>query len=1171
MIQSYHALVFILFTSSLAAEVAKVHPAQAMGLLKTQCLGCHNAEKQKGGLSLETRELALKGGEKGASFQAGDADQSELIKALNDSGDAHMPPKKQMPEKQINLLKAWVNAGAPWDDAALKKFGELTPADKLTTLPASHTPAAAMALSADGKHLAVGHGNQVLIRDVTAKDAPVVATLEGHKEVVQSLAWNTQGTLLAAGGYRAVLVWKVPETKTPAKTETEEQPWQLAHTLTTPLEGRITGAVFLLDNATLILADGAISQKGVLHRWKLGEPKPAQTVEAHGDNVLSLAMSRDGKQIATGGADNLAKVWDATSLKETAKIEGHVGHLMTLGFSTDGKWLATGSADKDLKVWDIASKEMLMLLGDKSSPVNALLWSPDSTSLTYFNDNGNVHVVTDLKTHDGVRLAFTSGTDKKVATLESLPNAAVMTADGKSIFAATDVGDVFQFDEKQKLTKLTGPAAAASRLNPKALSFTQDILPVLSKAGCNLGSCHAKASGQAGFKLSIFAYDPKGDYMELVKDSRGRRVFPSLPEDSLLLQKSVVRVQHEGGQRFEPDSESAKTIAEWIRQGMPYETPDQPALTSIEVVPTEKTYRKHESGSLKVTAHYSNGTTRDITGLTDYISSEKSIASVDETGRMKTTSESGETVIVARYMGQVAISRVAVPAEKLLPPENYAKLTVRNEIDKLVYARLLKLGHLPSDTCTEAEFLRRSTLDAIGMLPTVAEARAFATNKDPKKYEQWVDALLQRPEWADHWAIKWGDLIRPNPSRVGVKPVYLLDQWIRQSFRENKPWDRFVRELLTAEGNTHQHGPVAIWRDKRIPVDAATFIGQIFLGVRLECAKCHHHPTEKWDLTDYYQMAAFFTQMKHKGQGISAPISGEPEQIWSTSGAAGIEHPVTKAILKPRPPADKEIALADTQDPRAVLADWMTNPHNPYFAPAIVNRIWSSFMGRGIVDPVDDFRASNPPSNAPLLDWLAQDFVKHGYDLKHLMRNILLSQTYRLSSLPNETNAADLKNYSRSYRRRLPAESLLDAVCVVTETQEPFSGMPSDALAKQTWNHKLESQFMDAFGRPNASSECPCERDAKPSVVQALHLMNSNKLQEMLINAKGRVTRLAKSDLKPQQIMEELYLACYSRLPTAEESAIVGKALDVEVTNRQSAIEDVLWSLLNSAEFVFNH
>lgn len=1136
----------LIFITSLAAEEKPVPTAQAMGLLKTQCMGCHNAEKKKGDLSLETREAALE------AIQSG-----KIISSLTAEGDEHMPPKKQLPEKQINLLKSWVQAGAAWDVAALKKFGELTPADKLAALPPGHAPATALALSNDGKWLAAGIGNRVIVRDAKMKDLPVIATLDGHKDLIQSLAWNSDGTRLAAGGYRSVLVWNSAD-------------WKVAHKLAAPLEGRVTGLTFLTDKTTLILADGPTGVKGVLHRWKLGEPKPAQTIEAHSDNILSLALSKDGKQIATGGADNLAKVWDAATLKEIAKIEGHVGHITAIAFNHDGKWLATGSADKELKVWDIATKEMLMLLGDKSAPVNAVMWSPDSTALSYLTDAGSVFQITELKTHDGVRLAFSSGKSSKLATLGSLPYAAALTADGKTTFVALDIGKVVQLDEKAIVTKLTAETKADAA-KPATLSYTKDILPILTKAGCNLGSCHAKSSGQAGFRLSIFAFDPKGDYTEFVNDSRGRRVFPAHPEDSLILQKATVRVQHEGGQRFEPDSEWAKTVTEWIRQGMPYEVPNQPLLTEIAITPGEKTYRKNEELALKVTAKYSDGSTRDVTDLADYISSEKAIASVNETGKVRASTESGETVIVARYMGQVAISRVDVPAEKRLPPERYAKLPVRNEIDKLVYARLQKVGYLPSDTCSDAEFLRRTALDAIGMLPTVEETRAFLADTNPSKHEQWIDQLLERPEWADHWAIKWGDLIRPNPSRVGVKPVYLLDQWIRQSFRENKPWNRFVTELLTAEGNTHKNGPVAIWRDKREPVDAATFIGQIFLGIRLECAKCHHHPTEKWDLTDYYQMAAFFTQMKRKGQGISAPISGEPEHLWFAPGTASIEHPVTKVSLKPRPPADKEIPIAESQDPRAVLAGWMTDPKNPHFAHAIVNRVWSSFMGRGIVDPVDDFRASNPPTNPALLDWLATDFVQHGYDLKHLMRTIMGSQIYRLSSLPNETNASDLKNYSRSYRRRLPAETLLDAVCAVTEIKESFTGLPPDVLAKQTWNHKLDSQFMDAFGRPNSSAECPCERDAKPSVVQALHLMNSTKLQEMLVNAQGRAARLAKSEAKPELIIEELYLACFSRLPDAEEQKIALSVFTAKDATRQSAIEDILWSLLNSAEFVFNH
>ncbi len=1158
MIPRPHVFLIAILATPLHAEVAKVRPAQAMGILKTQCLGCHNAEKKKGGLSLETRDLALKGGDNGEALKSGDAAHSALISALNDPGDAHMPPKKQMSEKQINVLKAWVDAGAAWDDAALKKFGELTPAEKLTPLPAGHAPATALALSPDGRWLASGAGNSVIVRDAKAKDLPVIARLEGHKDVVQSLAWNSDATRLAAGGYRCVLVWNSADWSRPA------------FTLAAPLEGRISALTFLPDKTTLILGDGPTGVKGTLHRWKLGEPKPSQTIAAHADNILSLALSKDGRQIATGGADNLTKVWDTATLKEIAKIEGHVSHVTALAFNHDGKWLATGSADKELKVWDIASKEMLMLLGDKSAPVNALMWSPDSTALTYLTAAGAVFKVTDLKSHDGVRLAFNSGKSKRVAMLEGVPNAAVSSADGKDTFVALANGNVLSGQNAQ-FSALSPPPSKPNTPKAPTLSYTRDILPLLTKAGCNLGSCHAKSGGQAGFQLSIFAFDTKSDYMEFVNDSRGRRVFPALPEDSLILQKATVRVQHEGGQRFEPDSEWAKTIAEWIRQGMPYELPNQPELAQIEITPGERTYHKGEELPLKVTAKYSDGSTRDVTALSDYVSSEKAIASVDEAGKVKTTNESGGTVIVARYMGQVAISRVDVPADKLQPPERYAKLPVRNEIDKLVYARLQKVGYLPSEACSDSEFLRRASLDAIGMLPTVEEARAFLADKNPSKYEQWIDQLLERPEWADHWAVKWGDLIRPNPSRVGVKPVYLLDQWIRRSFRENKPWDRFVTELLTAEGNTHKNGPVAVWRDKREPVDAATFVGQVFLGVRLECAKCHHHPTEKWDMADYYQLAAFFTQMKHKGQGISAPISGEPEQWWSAPGTASIEHPVTKVSLKPRPPADKEIPIAESQDPRAVLAGWMTDPKNPYFAHAFVNRVWNSFMGRGIVDPVDDFRSSNPPSNPALLDWLATDFVKHGYDLKHLMRTIMRSQIYRLSSLPNETNETDVKNYSRSYRQRLPAETLLDAVSFVTEVRESYTGMPPDALAKQTWNYKIESQFMDAFGRPNSSAECPCERDAKLSVVQALHLMNSTKLQGMLVDAKGRAARLAKSDAKPAQIVEDIYLACFSRLPDAEEMKIASKAIDVGVQRRQAGIEDVMWSLLNSAEFVFNH
>lgn len=1162
-----------------AAATAPPKPAEIMGLLKTHCISCHSTAKQKGGLSLETREAALQGGDQGASLVPGKGGESALIHALTAEGDAHMPPKKQLPEKQIALLKAWVDAGALWDDKALAGFGEPADADKLGDLPPAKLPVMALSLNPAGTRLAAAHGNEVRIHDVTQPNRPVVATLKGHRDVVQSLAWSPDGSKLAAGGYRLVKIWNPAD-------GAELASW------TAPLEGRVSALAFLPDQTSLLVADGAAAQRGVLHQWKLGADKPEATWEAHTDNIVALTLSQDGRLFATGGADNVARVWDAASHKLLGKFEGHAGAVMGVAFNKDATWLATGSADKELKVWDVKTKEQLVQLSRANTPITGLQWSADGQRLISINDEGLPRVFTELKAHEGAQSQANSAKETKLAVAGTNLQAVTATADGMTVYAGGGDGSVITWAADGKLTRLeettTTPAAATpgpapvqvlatapvpAKQHGQALSFTQDILPILGKAGCSMGSCHAKASGQAGFKLSVFSFDPRSDWAEVVQDTRGRRVFPALAEESLLLRKATGSVAHEGGQRFEETSEFYKTVANWIRQGMPYEVANQPKLTGIEVDPPDKTYKKNESLNLKVTARYSDGSSRDVTALTEYASNDAGVVAVDEHGHVQATPYSGEAVVVARYMGHVGISKAAIPSEKVLPAERYAGQPENNEIDRLVYARLKQLGHLPSETCTDAEFIRRVTLDGAGLLPTVEETKAFLASTDPKKREKWIDQILQRPEWADHWAVKWGDLLRPNPSRVGVKPVLLMDTWIRQSFRDNKPWDQFVRELLTAQGSSHQDGRVAFLRDKRDPIDAAAFVGQIFLGVRLECAKCHQHPSERWNQSDYYQLAAFFTQMKRKGQGISAPISGEPEYWWFAPGEASIAHPVTNEPLKPKAPAAEQVSISANQDPRTVLVDWMVKPENPLFARATVNRVWQALLGRGIVEPVDDFRASNPPSNAPLLDWLAQDFVAHKFDLKHLMRTIMRSHVYQLSTLPNETNLADTRNYSRAYRKRLPAEVLLDAVSEVTQTSETFTSTPAGTLAKQTWNHKLQSEFMDAFGRPNASAECPCERDAKPSVVQALHLMNSTRLQARLVDATGRVGKLATGTLAPDSVVDELYLATFSRLPLPEEKAVAVKVIaDAGAGDaRKAAVEDVLWALLNSAEFVFNH
>jgi len=713
----------------------------------------------------------------------------------------------------------------------------------------------------------------------------------------------------------------------------------------------------------------------------------------------------------------------------------------------------------------------------------------------------------------------------------------------------------------------------------EAPSFVRDVLPVLSKAGCNAGACHAKPEGQNGFHLTVFSYDPKSDYDGIVKDARGRRVFPSCPEESLILLKATLTVPHEGGERFDKDSDAYRTLVQWIRSGLAYRADKEPALESISAFPRERRYRKGGSQRLLVRAHYSDGSERDVTALAGFVSNDKEMARVTDDGVVSIGKVSGEAVIVARYMGLVCDSRISVPADRLLPESRYAELPVNNFIDDLAYAQFKRLGLFPSEPCTDAEFLRRASLDTIGALPSPDEARAFLADTDPEKRHKLIDRLLAHPYYADYWANKWADLLRPNSDRVGVKSAYVLDQWLRECFRENKPYDEFVREIALAEGNTHRYGPAVIYRDRREATDMTTMFSRLFLGVRIDCAKCHHHPNEKWSQDDFYRLAAFFGTMKQKGSGISAPISPGNETFFF-AGVRMVRHPVTGELLEPKAPDGPLVKTPVTVDPRRELAEWMTGAENPFFARAAANRVWEAFFGRGIVDPVDDFRISNPPSNPALIDALGQELARDHFDLKALMRTIMRSHLYQLSAAPNEFNAADTRNFSRAYRRRLPAEALADALADVTGVPTSYPGMPPGSRAMQAWSYKIDSQTMDAFGRPNSSSDCPCERDVRPSIVQALHLMNSRQLQEKLASLDGRAHALASGKLPPEEVVSELYLACYARKPTAEELQIATAPFAAEGAKgqnaaegakRQGAIEDVLWSLLNSAEFVFNH
>ncbi len=627
---------------------------------------------------------------------------------------------------------------------------------------------------------------------------------------------------------------------------------------------------------------------------------------------------------------------------------------------------------------------------------------------------------------------------------------------------------------------------------------------------------------------------------------------------------------------------------------MPRRVANEPKLERVAVEPTERIMAANQDQPLSVTAHYSDGSTRDVTRLAAFQSNESAVVAVDKAGRIKAGPIPGEAAIMARYMGNIATCSVLIPQPGELPSGAFANLPRFNFIDEMVWKKLERLGITPSAPASDATFLRRAYVDVIGRLPTPDEARSFLTNASADRRGRLIDELLDRPEYADYWANKWADLLRPNPYRVGIKAVMSFDAWIRDSFRKNKPYDRFVRELVTAQGSTWRNGAAVLFRDRREPDELTTIVSQLFLGVRLECAKCHHHPFESWGQDDFFGFAAFFGRIGHKGTGLSPPISGGEEIIYTAAGGA-VRHPLTGDVLAPRvlggpvvaPSAVGSDTSAATEqprgrrrrsggpsadpdsDPREVLADWMTADDNPYFARTIVNRVWADLIGRGLVEPVDDIRATNPPTNGPLLDALAADFRAGGYDLKKLIRTITGSYVYGLSSEPNERNVTDTRNYSRHYRQRLRAEVLIDAISDITQLPESYSAMPVGSRAMELWTVRSESLFLDAFGRPDPNQDPPCERTGDTTLVQALHLMNSPRLHAKITADAGRAAQLAAGPKTPKETVEELYLLVYARFPTDDELKVALTVFDESNTNRRRAAEDLLWALLNTPEFVF--
>lgn len=702
---------------------------------------------------------------------------------------------------------------------------------------------------------------------------------------------------------------------------------------------------------------------------------------------------------------------------------------------------------------------------------------------------------------------------------------------------------------------------------PLPVSFQQQVQPILARLGCSAGACHGKARGQNGFQLSLLGFDPDFDHAALTTQARGRRVSWAAPEQSLLLEKATARVPHGGGLRLAPESPEYDLLLRWITAGTPRHLPDEPTLARIELWPPHRRMQPGEQQQVMATAHYSDGTARDVTRWTAFSSSESAVVAVDEHGLVRAGPVPGEAAIIGRFLGLIDTTEIDIPLPEPVPAEYYTALPRHNFIDTLVWDKLQSLGLTPSPPADDARFLRRAHLDLIGRLPTPDEVRAFLADDDPAKREHLVDRLLERPEYGDHWANLWVDLLRPNPYRVGIKAVLNYDAWIRDALRRNVPHDEFVRGLLTAQGSTWHNGAVTLYRDRRSPDEVATLASQLFLGVRLECAKCHQHPFERWSQADFYSFAAYFAQVGYKGTGLSPPISGS-EEIVLVKKSGSVTHPLTGQPLPPRPLFGTAPPIEPESDPRLALAAWMTSDENPYFAQVAANRIWAKLMGRGLVEPVDDLRATNPPTNAPLLEALAEEFRRQRYDNKALIRAIANSYVYGLASTPSERNLADTRNHSRHYRKRMRAEVLLDAVSDVTGIADRFDAMPPDSRAVEIWTHRVSSLFLDTFGRPDPNQDPPCERLEESTVTQALHLMNAPALHAKVTSDEGRAARLAHGPASSDEIVDELYLLVYSRYPDDDERQFATGLLATAGDERRAAVEDLLWALLNSAEFI---
>ena len=756
---------------------------------------------------------------------------------------------------------------------------------------------------------------------------------------------------------------------------------------------------------------------------------------------------------------------------------------------------------------------------------------------------------------DGVTLDVTGEAKYELA------DAKLARVDGNRILPASDGQTSLKVSWHDQ--SVTIPVSVKNAATPRPISFRLDVMPVFMRAGCNVGGCHGAARGKDGFHLSLFGYDAAGDYINLTRQISSRRINLALPRESLLLTKATGSVPHTGGERFKVDSPLYNTLLAWLKAGVPDDAADVAVPVSMEILPRQIVLEEGASQQMTVRAHYSDGSDRDVTQLVLFLSSNDNAAKCNENG-LATANQRGESFLMARF------ATFTVGAQAIVVPKGgqykFPDVKENNYIDALVDAKLKKLRIIPAELCSDEVFLRRAHIDICGNLPTPEEHDAFVADKDPGKRDKLVDDLLSRKEFVDMWVMKWAELlqIRSDNQQVSYKNALLYYNWLQDKIEHNVPFDQIVQELLGANGGTFKNPATNYYQITTDTLKVAENAAQVFMGMRIQCAQCHNHPFDRWTMNDYYGFAAFFSQVGRK------QAEDPREQIIFNRGNGDVTHPVGGRVVEPK------FLGGDTpdvkgKDRRVVLAKWLASPDNPYFARNLANIVWAHFLGKGIIDPVDDVRVSNPPVNPELLDALAQHFTDYHYDFKRFVRDICTSRTYQLATEPNETNETDMRNFSHGLVRRMRAEVLMDCITQATDTKEKFRGLPLGAHAVQIADGSTTDYFLTTFGRATRETVCSCEVKMDPNLSQALAMINGNAVHGRVGNSPVVNAMFAAKKTPPEMIVE-LYVRCLGRMPTeAEVASLSAQIAQAGTENRSKVIVDIFWALLNSQEFIFNH